>query len=591
MPPREPTIVVVGGDQLALSTARELTMLPGQHVVVLWQADADFERAIQAVGASFISGRPDSREGLDAAGVKEASTILALSQNDQLNLQTSLRARDANPKIRIVLRQFNRTLAAKIEQNLENCSVLSLAWHSAATYAAAALDPTCFHGLQFPEPDGPLTGFVTRVADDDDLAGRRPAEAEHALGARIIAIDGAIDFARDDPIAPGARLVVYGMLDTLLDSAPRQLLHQRATSWLFGRVRRRWRPGNIRWSRIDPIFGRLTVVAALLIALGVWYFHDAFASKSVDWLGALFFVLTTMTTNGYTGELIPDLKHPIDLVGAMLLMLSGTVISGIFIAFASSRLTRAQWVRMQGLRPINRHGHIVVCGAGSIGTGVIDLLLKFDKPLVVVEQRPDASLVERARDRGFDLLTGDASREDTLELCNLRAAHSLIALTNVDTLNLEIALGARVRNPDMPIILRVAEAAFAASIARHFQLETTFSVAALAGPVFAGLAHVEGARGRISFDGQEFGVAELVLDDDTRRYLPPAMIPLATGMEDGEFRLIRDVDEFGPGARALMLVPLAKVRENPEPFLAAAEAAAEAERALAQAASSHQIGV
>jgi hypothetical protein len=62
-------------------------------------------------------------------------------------------------------------------------------------------------------------------------------------------------------------------------------------------------------------------------------------------------------------------------------------------------------------------------------------------------------------------------------------------------------------------------------------------------------------------------------------------------MEDGEFRLIRDVDEFGPGARALMLVPLAKVRENPEPFLAAAEAAAEAERALAQAASSHQIGV
>ena len=36
--------------------------------------------------------------------------------------------------------------ATKIEQNLANCSVLSLAWHSAATYAAAALDPTCFRG-------------------------------------------------------------------------------------------------------------------------------------------------------------------------------------------------------------------------------------------------------------------------------------------------------------------------------------------------------------------------------------------------------------------------------------------------------------
>ena len=584
-------VIVVGGDQLALSTARELSLLPGQRVVVLWQADAEFERAVEAVGATLITGRPDSRDGLDAAGVREAATILALSHNDQLNLQTALRARDANPKIRIVLRQFNRTLAAKIEQNLENCSVLSLAWHSAATYAAVALDPSCFRGLQFPEPEGPLTGFATRVADDDDLAGRAPAEAERALGARIVAIDGATDFSRDEPIAPGARLVVYGTLDALLNSAPQQLLHRQAMRSFFGRVRRWWRHVNFRWSRIDPIFARLMVVAVLLIALGVWYFHDAFASKKVDWLGSLFFVLTTMTTNGYTGELIPDLKHPVDLVGAMLLMLSGTVISGVFIAFASSRLTRAQWVRMQGLRPIKRHGHIVVCGSGSIGTGVIDLLLKFDKPLVVVEQRPDASLVERARDRGFELLTGDASREDVLDLCNLRAAHSLIALTNVDTLNLEIALGARVRNPSMPIVLRIAEETFAASIARHFELQTTFSVAALAAPVFAGLSRVEGARGRIEFDGQEFGVAELLLNDDTRHHLPSDLIPLAIESEDGEFRLIRDIEEVERETRVLMLVPLAKVRENPEPFLAAAEAAAEAERATAQTASSHQIGV
>ena len=154
----------------------------------------------------------------------------------------------------------------------------------------------------------------------------------------------------------------------------------------------------------------------------------------------------------------------------MVLMLSGTVITGIFIAFAAARLTRAQWVRMQGLRPIQRRGHIVVCGCGSIGTGVIDLLLDFDKPLVVIDPAPDAALVERARDRGFDLLTGDASRDDTLDLCNLGAAHSLVALTNVDTLNLEIALGARARNPDMPIVLRIAEAEFAASIARHFAI-------------------------------------------------------------------------------------------------------------------------
>src|SRR5260221_3334189 len=192
-------MIVVGGDQLALSTARELSLLPGQRVVGLWQADADFERAVEEVGATLISGRPESREGLEAAGVRDAATILALSHNDELNLQTALRARDANPKIRIVLRQFNRTLAAKVEQNLTDCSVLSLAWNSAATYAAAALDPLCLRGLQFPERDGPLTGFAARIADRDDIAGRTVGEAEAVLGARIVALDDETNIDPDRP--------------------------------------------------------------------------------------------------------------------------------------------------------------------------------------------------------------------------------------------------------------------------------------------------------------------------------------------------------------------------------------------------------
>ena len=166
-----------------------------------------------------------------------------------------------------------------------------------------------------------------------------------------------------------------------------------------------------------------------------------------------------MTTTGY-GDLTPDRSKPFDVVAAMLLMLSGIILTGLFIAFGASLLTRVHWVTMQGLRPVHRRGHIVVCGAGSIGTGVIELLLALDKRLVVIELAPDTTIVERARERQFDLLTGDASRDTTLDLCNLGAAHSLIALTNVDTLNLEIALGARARNPTMPIVLRIAEASF-----------------------------------------------------------------------------------------------------------------------------------
>jgi voltage-gated potassium channel Kch len=551
-------IIIVGGDALALNAAHELCLIPGQRVVVLWPGDAEFAAAVKAVGASFTAGRPDNHDDLEAAGVMSAISILALSQNEQLNLQAALRARDANPRIRIVLRQFSRTLAPKIEQNLPNCSVLSLAWHSAATYAAAALDPSCLHGLQFPEPDGPLTGFAVRLAEDATIAGLSIVEGEAVLGARIVVVDCATDLDPQERIPPAAELIVYGPVASLLGSARRRpvpVMRFSPFSRLRGAARRLWR----RLRHSDPYITRFATAAAVLFALATWHFRASFHST---WLVAAYFVLSTMTTVGY-GDVTPH--HTVgDLLSAMALMLLGVVFTGVFIAILTARLTRAHWVRMQGLRPIRRRGHIVVCGCGSIGSGVVDLLLAFDNPLVVVEQNPDTALVERAQEQGFDLLTGDAGRDETLGLCNLGAAHSLVALTNVDTLNLEIALGARARNPDMPIVLRIAEAPLASSIASHFQLQTTFSVAALAGPVFAGLSRLPGARGRIACAGQEFAIAELVLHDNTAEVLPRAAIPLAVAEPDGGCRLVRDFAGLPAGLHALILMPLAVFRDGRE---------------------------
>lgn len=562
----EPTMIIVGGDALALSTASEICALQGHRVVVLWNADEEFAAQVETIGAVLVNGRPDSRQCLEQAGVMEAVSFLALSRDDQLNLQAALRARDANPDIRIVLRQFNRTLAAKIEQNLPNCAVLSLAWHSAATYAASVLDPSCFRGLQFPEPNGPLTGFALRPADHDRIAGRSVAQAEHALGARIVAIDGDTAIGPDTRIRARSMVVVYGTIARLLESSAWRVAGEKRGG--FGRGWRRLRRGLQalpRRRRLDPILATFLVAIIGVFAVGTWHFAHAFDQ---GWLKAAYFVLATMTTTGY-GDITPNLDRTGDIVTSMLLMMAGTTFTGIFIALAASRLTRAQWVRLQGLRRVHRHGHIVVCGAGSIGSGVIELLLGFNKPLVVIEPNPDAAMIERARDRGFDLLTGDASRDDTLDLCQLAAAHGLVALSNIDTLNLEIALGARARNPEMPIVLRIAEATFAASIASHFDLKTTFSVAALAGPSFAGLSRLDGARGRIAFDGREFGIAELPVaaDGDLARWREVwreawnEVIPLAAGRDD-EMRLIHSLDAARPGDRALLLVPFAPLRDG-----------------------------
>ena len=85
MPPpdKDLLMIIVGGDALALSTARELCQLRGRRIVVLWPPDPEFARAVESVGADFVAGRPDSRDDLEMACVADAVTILALSRDDR----------------------------------------------------------------------------------------------------------------------------------------------------------------------------------------------------------------------------------------------------------------------------------------------------------------------------------------------------------------------------------------------------------------------------------------------------------------------------------------------------------------------------
>src|SRR5262249_15647311 len=118
---------------------------------------------------------------------------------------------------------------------------------------------------------------------------------------------------------------------------------------------------------------------------------------------------------------------------------------------------------------------------------------------------------------------------------------------------------------------RIAEADFAASIARHFQFETTFSAAALAGPVFAGLSRMPGVRGRISLAGRDFSITEIVLDAAVESALPCLAIPLGAAEDSGGFKLIRNFAGLPRGTRVLMLVPLSPFRDGRESLAAIAE--------------------
>ena len=534
--------MIVGGDTLALRVCAELAAAACGRVVVLWHRDEDLCARVEHLGATFAARRGDERESLLAAGVRDAAAVVALTEDDHTNLHFVLTARDENPKIRVVLRQFNRALGRKIEENLNDSSVVSLSSHVAATYAAAAADPDCFYGVQFPDIDGPLAGFSSLSAAEAGVGGCRVDEAQDRLDARILAVAGDVSPDGARPLGAEERLVLFGRV--------RVRPHERPRRW---RWRVRFEPRRLLRG-FDRVVRNVLIASVLCAVAG----SLAFASLlHLDPLTAAYFVITTMTTTGY-GDISPLGAGTAGKLAAMALMLAGLIFSGIFIALLSSGFTQARYDAVQGLRRITHGGHIVVCGAGNVGSRVIDFLTKLGCRVVAVERAPRPEIVEGSRDGRFELLTGDAARDTTLALCNIEEAIGLIALTNGDTENLEVALGARARNPSLHIVMRVQQETFERSVSAHFKLEHTYGTAPLMAPVLAGLAFSPGMRGRVEIAKRAFDIVEMRRSADAAAPKAPGCIPLAV-WRDGAFVPLRRFKDTAIGELVLFLLPRAQV--------------------------------
>jgi voltage-gated potassium channel len=134
-------IVICGLGKVGARIFEELSNL-GENIVCIEEDDG-----ARGVRAARESGHPvlidDAKDDnvLLQAGIERAKAVLAVTDNDMVNLEIVLDARKYNSKIRAIARIFEHELGKKISSAFQLDGVYSTSTVAAPFFAAACLDP------------------------------------------------------------------------------------------------------------------------------------------------------------------------------------------------------------------------------------------------------------------------------------------------------------------------------------------------------------------------------------------------------------------------------------------------------------------
>ncbi|MFF7894435.1 NAD-binding protein [Streptomyces sp. NPDC007907] len=431
---------------------------------------------------------------LAEVGADRAAALALVFDDDETNIRAALTARRLNPRIRLVLRLYNRRLGQHIEELLDqtaavasgdgrtaaldaSTTVLSDADTAAPALAATALVGTSkvvqTEGLvlraverQPPRPgevaDPGLCTLALLSATSNDPAGADGSEGSGEHGPHLLPDEAAV------AAATGRGTVVLEQVSYTGPSLPAGRGGVPPFASLFSR--------RLRWS----LAGLVGCVLALAVGLMVVADEHPLYATYITLLDL--FGINDPALHQSTSRQVLQL-----LSGLVGLLLLPVLLAAVLEALGTFRSASALRKPPRGLG-----GHVVLLGLGKIGTRVLTRLRELNIPVVCVESDPDARGLATARRLRVPVVLGDVTQEGVLEAAKIHRAHALLALTSADTTNLEASLYARSVRPDLRVVLRLYDDDFATAVYRTLRaahpraLTRSRSVSHLAAPAFAG---------------------------------------------------------------------------------------------------------
>ncbi|MBT2892430.1 NAD-binding protein, partial [Streptomyces sp. McG2] len=439
---------------------------------------------------------PDD-EAFAVARVHTAEALALVYDDDETNIHAALRARRLNPRLRLVIRLYNRKLGQHLEELLEQAAHLAgledvdagVTVMSDADTAAPALAAAAVAGSsKVVEADG----ILLRAAERDPSLPRRPGDPPPvtlALLSATVSDPAGSEGSDSDGDTPtllpddtdvadsqsSRATVVLERVGTSVPQLPRRRLRRRLRGRgaplgsLFSR--------QLRWS----VAGLVAAVCVLAVVAIVTTDERPLHAMHMTLLD----LLAINEPAVEDGEVLTRkiLQLLASVVGMLLLpFLLAAVLEALGTFRTATHLRRP---------PRGLSGHVVLLGLGKVGSRVLSRLHEMEVPVVCVEEDPEARGIALARRLRVPTVIGDVTEEGVLEAAKVHRARALLALTSVDSTNLEAVLYARGVKQDLRVVMRLFDDAFATAVYRtlraaHPQARTrSRSVSTLSAPAFA----------------------------------------------------------------------------------------------------------
>jgi Trk K+ transport system NAD-binding subunit len=415
---------------------------------------------------------------LQAAGIDQAHTLVIATADDGINLSVMMQARVLNPNIRIINRFYNTNLGERLDHTLIDHLSMSVVGLAAPVFTFAALGNKAIGQIKLFEQTWPIQEEY--IDENHPWRGQKISDLWEDKSRMLIyylPVIGKINLVSavlgEQKLKVGDRLII--------GTQPRT--NQNRKSWARKLIKIFTSIRHFQKHAQSVIAMAIVLLVIILIAT----FSYVYAKLNISFVDALYFAVGMITGAGGNDKVVEEAPNSIKLF-TIFMMLAGAIVFGIWYAMLTDFVLGTRLKQFWDAARIPLRHHYIVCGLSGIGIKIVQQLHTSGHEVVVIETDPHNRYVSTARGMGIPVILADASFRTTLQISNIDTASAVLAVTNNDAINLEIALKAKSLTSKIPVIVHYSDPDFARIAQQVFDFEAVLSPAELAAPAFAAAA-------------------------------------------------------------------------------------------------------